>query len=47
MKELERAATLENTTVYSFIPHINFFVHNAVLTCTAGISSEKSCTEQF
>ena len=47
VKKLERASTLENTMVYSFYPHISFLVHNAVLTCTAGMSSEASCTEQF
>ena len=47
MKELERMVTLENNSVHAFLPHINSLLHNAVLTCTAAVSTELPCTEQF
>lgn len=47
MKELERTVTLENASVHTFLPHINSLLHNAVLTCTAAMSTDTSHTEQF
>ena len=45
MKELENAVTLENTPIHAVLPHINSLLHNAVLTCTAAVSSDTSCTQ--
>ena len=47
IKELEKTVTLENTPVHYFLHHINSLLHNVVLTSTAVMSSETSCTEQF
>ncbi len=47
MKELERTVVLENATIHAVLPHINSLLHNAVLTCTAAMSVDTSCAEQF
>ena len=47
MKELERTVTLENAPVHSLLPHNNSLLHNVVLTSTAVMSSETSCTEHI
>ena len=38
--------TLDNTSVHSFLPHINSLLHNAVLTCTSAMSTDTH-VEQF
>ena len=47
VKELEKIVTLENTLVHYFLPHNNSQLHIVVLTSTAAMSSETSCTEQI
>ena len=32
--------TIDNTSVHSSLPHINSLLHNAVLTCTAAMSTD-------
>lgn len=38
--------TLDNTSVHSFLPHINSLLHNAVLTCTSAMSTD-TLVQQF
>ena len=47
MDQLEKAVTIENSAVHSYLPHINSLLHNAVLTCAAVESTDSTPAESF
>ena len=47
IKELEETVTHGNKVIHPYLPHINSFLHNAVLTCRAALESQHAANEDL